>query len=171
MHLSVVGAPKPKGDGRKLPNGGFMVGRDSKGSKAIIAWDDAICRAAEPITLAGHTAFDEPVIVSGYFAFPVVASSPDRLYHQGSPDLDKLFRTTGDALQRSGIVINDARIVWWDVRKVYAVDDIHVGAELDIIPFGESERLFREHRRLERAAARKKARPGRTGQLAMAVRA
>lgn len=38
----------------------------------------------------------------------------------GAPDLDKLQRAIGDALTKSRVITDDARIVHWDIRKVWA---------------------------------------------------
>lgn len=38
----------------------------------------------------------------------------------GAPDLDKLQRAIGDALTKSRVITDDARIVHWNIRKVWA---------------------------------------------------
>lgn len=48
----------------------------------------------------------------------------------GPPDLDKIQRGIGDALTGAGTIKDDARIVHWDIRKVWA--DNVPGANLTI---------------------------------------
>lgn len=40
-------------------------------------------------------------------------------FKESAPDLDKLQRAVGDALEAAGVIVNDSRIVAWDASKVY----------------------------------------------------
>ena len=62
---------------------------------------------------------DGPVSVSVSFYLKRPVSKPDALYPDTKPDLDKLCRALGDALE--GVVITqDSRIVHWVASKWYA---------------------------------------------------
>lgn len=41
------------------------------------------------------------------------------VFKDSAPDLDKLQRAVGDALEAAGIIVNDSRIVAWDTSKIY----------------------------------------------------
>lgn len=44
------------------------------------------------------------------------------VFKESAPDLDKLERALGDAMSKV-VFHDDARIAWWDVRKLYTDDD------------------------------------------------
>lgn len=65
---------------------------------------------------------DEPVEVRATFVLP--RPKRPRFPVPGvKPDVDKLQRNLGDALEAAGILRDDSRIVEWHVRKIYAQPD------------------------------------------------
>ena len=54
-----------------------------------------------------------------------------RAEHRDTPDLDKLLRSTGDALTTSGLIADDARIVAITAEKVETTGwcgaEVHIG--------------------------------------------
>lgn len=62
---------------------------------------------------------------------PRTTKYPD--YPAGAPDLDKLQRAIGDALTKSGVIKDDARIIHWCIRKVWADQP---GLDIDISEIG-----------------------------------
>mgnify|MGYP003123089707 CR=1 FL=1 len=50
-----------------------------------------------------------------------------------TPDLDKLVRAVGDAIQQSGILRSDGQIVYWNAGKRYVYDGELPGLDLRII--------------------------------------
>ena len=47
-------------------------------------------------------------------------------------DLDKLQRCVGDAMEQSGVLTNDSRIIHWIATKRYAHPDEQPGAHIHI---------------------------------------
>lgn len=57
-------------------------------------------------------------------------------YRWQRPDLDKLVRAIGDALEIAGILKDDARIASISAVKVYAPADMNTGAAIVLRPIG-----------------------------------
>lgn len=115
----------PAPQGSKNPWGG-------EANKNTKPWREAVAsEAARVMVKRGYDVIDGPVHVSGLLVFPRPSShfrangelSPKApTYKQSAPDLDKLQRALGDAL--TGVVLrDDARIVWWNIRKLYTNSD------------------------------------------------
>ena len=66
---------------------------------------------------------DRPVRVTAYFFMPKPAK-PKFPYPAVPADADKLARALGDAMQISGLIKDDARIVDWVISKRYPDDGI-----------------------------------------------
>lgn len=97
VQFVVFGDPSPQGS--KVPIGG---GRMKESSDGLKPWRDAVRTASQLVTRAqGWRAIDEPVIVGVTFTIPSTAAATKRgdTFHTGTPDLDKLLRAVGDALQ------------------------------------------------------------------------
>jgi Holliday junction resolvase RusA-like endonuclease len=58
--------------------------------------------------------------------------SVSRRYPNSAPDLDKLVRAVGDALQESEVLANDGQIVTLVAHKVYAENPVYSGVEIEI---------------------------------------
>lgn len=93
-------------------------------SKALPAWRAAVKAAAE----AAHHGepIDQPVSVKVVFVLPR-PKRPRFPVPATSPDADKLMRAVGDALEQSGVLRNDSRIIHWDAKKIYAEGDTPTG--------------------------------------------
>ena len=77
--------------------------------------------------------FDEPVVVIAqfYFARPKRMRKDWGNYHGTHPDLDKLQRAIGDALEEASIVSNDSRICAWPAfpGKQYGAPRVEIQVE------------------------------------------
>lgn len=121
--FTVHGKPAPQGS-KKHVGRGIMV----EASKDLPAWRKAIMDAArdahqgEPL--------DGPLTVTVDFYLPR-PKRPRWSKPATGLDLDKLQRAVGDALEKSGVITNDARICRWVPEKHYATDG-NTGATITI---------------------------------------
>lgn len=159
--ISVLGAPATKGNARAFVNkktGRAVLSSFGSGprEKKLRGWDAAVREAARQHV--GHREAPQfvdqqlEVVVYFYLARPrghwgkgknagkLLASAPTR--PRGTPDVDKLARSTLDALH--GVVFDDdARIVRLVAEKRYATPG-QEGAEICISEYVEGERLVLE---------------------------
>ena len=116
VEFEVVGLPAAQGSKRHVGNG-VMV----ESSKALKPWRSAVAEAARDIA-ADVGQYDEPLHMEVCFRFPMPKSRRAGVRAVGiaskttAPDLDKLIRSTGDALTTSGLIRDDALI-----SSVYAL--------------------------------------------------
>lgn len=117
----VTGEPAPQGSKRHVG-----AGRMIESSAKVRPWRDTVCDAA--LTAAATTEGtrwlgvpDKPVELIAYFYLRRPPSAPKRRFHPDrKPDLDKLLRSTLDALKDSGLIADDARVVRATTQKIYA---------------------------------------------------
>ena len=109
IDIFVEGSPKAQGSLRHVGNGRLIHG------KGMVAWRDHVQFMLEQWTgtwFGGWEPLDEPVEV--HAKFYLQRPKKPRLDHAATGlDLDKLQRCVGDALERSGVLKNDARIIRW----------------------------------------------------------
>jgi crossover junction endodeoxyribonuclease RusA len=89
-------------------------------SEKLPGWRAAVEAAARLAAGPGWEPIDAAVSISGEIRLPKPRTTKYPDYPAGAPDLDKLQRAIGDALTKSRVIADDARIVHWDVRKVWA---------------------------------------------------
>ena len=135
LAIDVHGIPAPQGSKR------VYNGRLVESSKKVKPWRQDVKQAILD-SYDGDTARG-PVVVQAIFYLPRPKSHYRTGRHAGElkdnapivcatkPDLDKLQRSTGDAITESGIIIDDSQIVGWTVHKLYA-DPAPVGAHITI---------------------------------------
>lgn len=138
--MRVFGTPAPQGSKRHV-GGGRMI----EASKKVKPWRAAIVDQAIRDGVAGSQ-FDGPLMlrVTFYMQRPkfhsgvkgIKALAP--LFPHKVPDLDKLLRSTCDALTDSQVIVDDARIVQIKARKIYA-DEVAPGALIYITHTNEGE--------------------------------
>ena len=124
LSFFVPGEPRPQGSVTRMPGGGFLYGKTAAAHAAVMAWRQAIERHAIQAAQRhprGHLrpVYAGAVSVEYVFLLSRPASSR-RLLPSVKPDLDKLERAVGDALEAAGILDNDSRIVTCTKRKYYA---------------------------------------------------
>ena len=128
----IVGKPETKGSLEprivRLPGGRIKIAQSDK--PASLAWKKTMIagiRKAHP-ELAGHHG---PVTVDAMFVLDPaaghgsgghdLASWPDPI-GQCCGDTDKYARNLGDALEQSGLIVNDSQITAWHAMKVWTSD-------------------------------------------------
>jgi crossover junction endodeoxyribonuclease RusA len=120
--LRIVAHGTPASQGSKQ---GFI-----RGKKVVLvemdtelpAWRQAIQAAAKLAAGPDFQPIDEPVKITGEIRIRKPRTTKFHNHPAGPKDLDKMQRAIGDALESAGILTNDARIVHWDIRKVWATD-------------------------------------------------
>lgn len=126
----VPGRPVTQGSKTRTKHGGM---RES--AKGWAAWRKVVAQIAM-IERRGHC-FEGPVYVDAEFRFLRPARAKNSY---PSPDVDKLQRAIGDALQAGGVLHDDRQIVrWLDPRKRYCGLDEVPGCMLMI--FDTTHRL------------------------------
>ena len=118
MDLFVPGTPKAQGSLRHVGNGRLIHG------KGMVAWRTHVQFMLEQWTgtwFGGWVPLDVPVEV--HAKFYLQRPKKPRLEHAATGlDLDKTTRLVGDALEKSGVLKNDARIVRWRAEKHWTHD-------------------------------------------------
>lgn len=144
LTIHVHGTPAPQGSKRFVGNG-VMI----ESSKRVKPWREAVKHAALD-ALNGAPPIDGPVWLSADFYLP----RPKGHYRTGrnahllrdsaparpasKPDLDKLLRSTCDALKDAGVYRDDSQIVRAIADKYYA-DPLSVpGAVITVRPLNEA---------------------------------
>jgi Holliday junction resolvase RusA-like endonuclease len=128
--VDVIGHPAPQGSKRHVGNG-IMV----ESSGRVKPWREDVVNAVTRAVLAGMIPPQtDAVAVDVTFALRRPASAKRRPHPHTRPDLDKLLRSTLDALTTSGVILDDARVVEITARKVYAPDGAPTGATITITP-------------------------------------
>jgi Holliday junction resolvase RusA-like endonuclease len=133
LAFEVLGLPAPQGSKTKMPNGHMLDANTPAGRVRHKAWREAVHEAATDaidvlreewtnegaLTTWPSSRFDGPIAVHIVFRLPMPKSRPAEARRRGvcastvKPDIDKLVRSTLDALTTSGLVADDARI--WDL--------------------------------------------------------
>jgi crossover junction endodeoxyribonuclease RusA len=129
----VLGQPQPKGSWR------YVGGRAIPASDATGEWEQriAITAADQARHLGGP--LTGPLAVAYTFRVRMPAARAKvRRWREAEvvpcsvrPDLDKLERAVGDALQAGGLILNDAQIADAHGRKVEVVEG-WTGVEIDV---------------------------------------
>ena len=116
--LFIDGTPRAQGSLRHVGNGRLVHG------KGMVVWRNHVQFMLEQWTgtwFGGWVPLDEPVEV--HAKFYLQRPKKPRLDHAATGlDLDKLQRCVGDALERSGVLKNDARIIRWRAEKHWTHD-------------------------------------------------
>lgn len=130
MKIRIYGTPAPQGSKTAIVRNGRAIMFES--SKKLPEWRETILMGA---TIArsehGGQTILGPVTVHMTFHMPRPKST-SRRYPNSAPDLDKLIRAVGDALQESEVLANDGQIVTLVAHKVYAESNTYAGVEIEI---------------------------------------
>jgi len=133
VSFHVIGTPGPQGSKRHVGNG---IMRES--SAKVAPWrQDVVAAARLALGIGVAAPLDGPLVLTITFRFPATTSwkAADKArgwrWKDRTPDLDKLLRSTGDALTTSGLIADDARIVAISAEKVETTGwtgaAIHIG--------------------------------------------
>lgn len=121
LTFRVDGIPVQQGSKRHVGNGVMIEAAKGLKSWRQEAISAAICAKSESGMMFP---LDGPVACAVTFTFPMPASRPKWMRDAAwmpkttAPDLDKLTRAIGDALEQSKVVSGDARIWRWTVEKI-----------------------------------------------------
>lgn len=138
MRITVLGTPAPQGSKRHVGNG-VMV----ESSKKVKPWRQDVKYAALEV-INGQPPIPGPVDieVTFFLARPKghygTGRNNGRLrmnapnYPATKPDIDKLLRSTFDALGEAGVFVDDAQVVDVVMRKRFA-DGRPPGAVIDVV--------------------------------------
>jgi Holliday junction resolvase RusA-like endonuclease len=146
--FEVLGIPAPQGSKSVFvnPKTGKPILADAN-PKKLKEWRTVVAEAAQ-VAIADsvqHTTLTEPVTVRMIFRFPAVKSDPDRVVHIVKPDVDKLIRSTLDALVHGGLLADDSQVFSVQATKAYCrdTDQGAPGATIVIHPYGDWEQKAR----------------------------
>lgn len=129
LTIDVIGTPAPQGSKRHVGNG-ILV----ESSRAVAPWrTDVALQVSAEIHRTGWTiGKDIPLFVELTFRLHRPAAAKKRTYPYTSPDVDKLARSTLDALTTCGAIGDDSRIVTLTATKRYAEPGEPTGATITI---------------------------------------
>ena len=118
LRVVAYGLPASQGSKKAFKRGRkiVLVEMDEK----LPAWRAAVEGAARAAAGMHWATIDGPVSVSGEIRLPKPRTTKYPDVPAGTPDLDKLQRAVGDALTKSKVIKDYARIVHWNIRKVWA---------------------------------------------------
>lgn len=160
MELEITGLPAPQGSKtaylNKATGRPVIVEGKGPGRLAVAAWREAVgetCRAY----LEQHRVppLVGPLAITIRFRFPPTKSDPYRFWHSTKPDLDKLVRSTFDALKLGGVIADDSMICKLTTLKRYINGSETAGASITIESLATEESQHRERRKERAAAARR----------------
>lgn len=123
--IVVFGQPAPQGSKRAFRNPHTGRIQQVESSKAVAPWRTDVRDATQRALLDSRgddtPPLDGPLGARIVFTLAKPASAPRRrrTYPDRRPDLDKLLRSTLDALQTAGAIADDARIVEATLAKCY----------------------------------------------------
>lgn len=142
LRVWVAGTPKPQGSKRA-----FVVKSKDGATRAVVVdtnktplrdWRSDVIAALRD-AWAGQDPIDEAVFVRLEFWLPRPKSAKAPFPSGRVGDVDKLARTCLDALEISGVLVDDARVVDLSVTKTYPPQPstqpgVHITVD-DTIPF------------------------------------
>lgn len=129
LRLVAHGQPAAQGSKKHVGNGRMV-----EMSKKLPGWRAAVEAAARLAAGPAWAPIDAAVRITGEIRLrkPKTTKYPD--YPAGPPDTDKLQRAIGDALTKSRVIADDARIVHWDIQKVWAENVPGIDIEIEELP-------------------------------------
>lgn len=131
VHIDVLGLPAPQGSKRHVGRG-ILVESSTK----VGPWREAVVAAATNQG-AANLRLDGPVKLDVSFYLPRPKAHyrangelrPTAPFVQSNtPDIDKLLRSTLDALVQAAVIADDARVQELESRKLYATSERAPGA-------------------------------------------
>lgn len=137
LRLRAVGTPQPEGSTKAFKHkttGRVVVIADNRAPQ--LHWRGEVERAAlEAAAVLGVALpYEGPVTVRALFLMPR-GKTVRRDHHTVKPDADKLARAVGDALTAAKVYGDDAQVVEWHARKVYAPAGVEPGAFIQVSEF------------------------------------
>ncbi len=110
--FEVLGVPSPKGSKTRMPNGAMLDGASPEARARQANWVAAVSEAARDVSCGAPMIGPLRLVVHFRFAMPKSRRAAVRAAgwapKTSAPDLDKLIRSTGDALKAGGLIHDDA---------------------------------------------------------------
>jgi Holliday junction resolvase RusA-like endonuclease len=125
VEIRVVGLPAPQGSKRLIGHTKAGRGILVESSARVKPWREAVkyavLEAFNPGGYPRECCINGPVDVEMIFTLPKPRSAPRRrrTWPDKKPDVDKICRSTADALVEAGAIEDDARIVRLLAEKVF----------------------------------------------------
>ncbi|MFJ5294496.1 RusA family crossover junction endodeoxyribonuclease [Streptomyces sp. NPDC088348] len=127
LHIAVHGLPGPQGSKTAVGYGrsrktGRAIPLMRESSKKVKPWREQVTAAIQAALLRGDAQpITGPVYAEITFTMPKPVSAPKRrrTYPAVTPDIDKLERSTYDAITKAGMWEDDGRVIENHNRKVY----------------------------------------------------
>jgi Holliday junction resolvase RusA-like endonuclease len=132
LRVVAHGEPAAQGSKKAFKRGKKIVLVEM--DEGLPAWRAAVEAAARQAAGPDWETIDGPVSIAGEIRIRKPKSTKFTDYPAGPKDLDKILRSVGDALTKSGVITDDARVVHWCVKKVWAED--MPGLDIDISEIG-----------------------------------
>lgn len=149
LSFFVEGLPGAQGSKRHV-GGGVMIEQNKK----VEPWRQDVRTAARDA--AQGMSFGGPTHITIHFVMPHLKSDKFRTRHVGRGDLDKLVRSTLDALESVGVLVNDSLVCSLHTTKTCAREGQPSGARIQIIDLDGAEASDRAQLKADAAAARAK---------------
>ena len=127
VHFWVPGVPAPQGSKRAVTRGGKV--RLIEMSKRVKPWRQAVSLAASrhvpfppgvPLSLLVEFRLPRPKAHYGTGRNAAVLKASAPKFVTGTPDADKLLRSSCDGLTDSGVIADDSQLVFVSALKCYA---------------------------------------------------
>lgn len=143
VEFFIAGTPVQQGSkGARVIDGGTRATTFDTNSTKLRPWRKAVKLAAQEVWRdQGQSPIGVPVQVTLTFVFEPVPSDPDRHWHAGTPDIDKLERALYDGLKDGGLLRDDCLVVKHLVAKRYAEHGEAAGARVSIDSLADHEKL------------------------------
>ena len=127
----VVGVPAPQGS--KSYRGHSAAGHAilSESSKKVKPWRQDVAAAATQAMYDRETMTGPVCAAFTFFLQRPKSAAKKRRHPDRKPDLDKLVRSTMDALVTAGVMHDDAQVIWISAAKEYALGD-PLGARISV---------------------------------------
>lgn len=118
ISFRVVGVPAPQGSKRHVGRG-ILV----ESSKKVKPWRQDVATAALGAR-NGRPPLDGPIAIQIDFYLPRPKSAPKRrMYPDRKPDIDKLVRSTLDAIVTAGLIRDDGQVCSLVAYKFFPGDE------------------------------------------------
>lgn len=144
IELEVIGIPAPQGSKTRMPNGAMVDGTSATGRAKLSEWRRAVADSARAwLTDNPQGPLSGPVELWVSFRFPATKSDPYRHLHASKPDVDKIARSTCDALVHAGLLVDDSRICDLHITKRWCDTDQMPGATVKVNDLTVIEHLER----------------------------
>ena len=126
LSIEVLGVPSPKGSKTRMPNGAMLDGKSPEARARLETWHASVANCARN-AWGGEAPLDCPIHIAITFRLPMPKSRPKATraagvgWHTTKPDIDKLLRSTLDALTDAGVIRDDARVCHLSAQAIEVI--------------------------------------------------